>query len=85
MRTTFDIPDAVFKKAKLKAVNEGVTLKQVFVRALEREVADTVKDAAFRKARAKRLFAVFSKSRNTKSVGRLNREELYDRPVLRGR
>jgi hypothetical protein len=38
MRTTFEIPEAVFKKAKLKAVDEGVSLKTGVLRALEREV-----------------------------------------------
>ncbi len=33
--------------------------------------------------RAVRLFAALDKARNTEPVGRLNREELYDRKVLR--
>jgi hypothetical protein len=38
VRTTLDIPATVFKKTKLKAVQEGVPLKVVVTRALEREV-----------------------------------------------
>lgn len=34
--------------------------------------------------RARRLFAALDKARNTQPVGRLNRQEIYDRPVLRG-
>ena len=36
MRTTLDIPDDLFKHAKLAAVHEGVPLKIVIARALER-------------------------------------------------
>ena len=82
MRTTLEIPDALFKKAKLKAVEEGVALKIVVTRALEREVAEG-DGLATRKERAERLFAALDKARNKSPVGRLNREQLYDRPVLR--
>jgi len=83
MRTTLDIPDATFKKAKLKAVHEGVAFKVVVIRALEREVATPAPDAAARRKRARRLFATLDKACNEAPVGRLNREDLYDRPVLR--
>jgi hypothetical protein len=83
MRTTLDIPDATFKKAKLKAVNEGVAFKVVVIRALEREVASSGPDAAARKKRARMLFATLDKAGNQAPVGPLNREDLYDRPVLR--
>ena len=83
MRTTLDIPDATFKKAKLKAVHEGVSFKVVVIRALEREVATSAPDMAARRKRAQRLFATLDKSRNEAPVGRLNREALYDLPVLR--
>ncbi|HZM02466.1 MAG TPA: hypothetical protein VFC44_05545 [Candidatus Saccharimonadales bacterium] len=83
MRTTLDIPDAVFKKAKLKAVHEGIALKVVVVRALEREVATPTPSLAVRKKRAHRLFAALDKARNETAIERLDREELYDRPVLR--
>ena len=46
VRTTLDIPDAIFKKTKLKAVHEGVPLKVVVTRALEREVSGGMPDAA---------------------------------------
>ena len=39
MRTTLDLPDSLFKKAKLQAVHEGVALKEVVTRALERGLA----------------------------------------------
>lgn len=84
MRTTLDIPDDLFKMTKLKAVQEGVALKVVVTRALEREVAAPAADLAARRRRAQRLFAALDKSRNDSPVGPLNREELYDREMLRG-
>lgn len=38
MRTTIDISDDLMKKAKIYAVKEGITLKQLFTRLLEKEV-----------------------------------------------
>lgn len=84
MRTTLDIPDVLFKKAKLQAVHEGVPLKDVITRALEREFAPASRAGALRQARARRLFTALDKARNTRPVGRLNRKEIYDRPMLRG-
>ena len=44
MRTTIDISDDLMKKAKIHAVKEGITLKQLFTRLLEKEVgADSEK------------------------------------------
>lgn len=40
MRTTIDIPDHLMKKAKLKAVDEGITLKELFTEMLEKELSD---------------------------------------------
>ena len=34
MRTTVDIPDELFRDLKLKSAREGVTLKQLIVKAL---------------------------------------------------
>ena len=85
MRTTLDLPDNLFKKAKLQAVHEGVSLKEVVTRALERGLGgDRTPVDAQRRVRAKHLFASLDKARNTKPVGRLDRAKLYDRPVLRG-
>ena len=44
MRTTIDISDDLMKKTKIHAVKEGITLKQLFTRLLEKEVgADSEK------------------------------------------
>lgn len=41
MRTTIDIPDHLMKKAKIKAVREGITLKKLLINSLEKELADS--------------------------------------------
>ncbi len=54
MRTTVQIPDHILKKAKLKAVKEGITLKQLFISALEKELAsgdNSPSDAPWKKLR----------------------------------
>jgi hypothetical protein len=81
MRTTVDVPDALFKRAKLRAVHEGVSLRDLFVRALTREISP--QSVSARAERAAALFAALDASRNAVPVGRLNRGDLYDRPVLR--
>lgn len=37
MRTTIDLPDEILKKAKMKAIQENITLKELFIRSLENE------------------------------------------------
>jgi len=39
MKTTVEIPDAVFREAKSEAARQGVTLKQVFTEAVRRQLA----------------------------------------------
>ena len=41
MRTTIDLPDAMLRRAKAKAALEGSSLKEIFYRALKRELAVT--------------------------------------------
>ncbi|MEM0965447.1 MAG: hypothetical protein AAGJ81_04735 [Verrucomicrobiota bacterium] len=41
MRTTLDIPDETFRKAKIAAVERGITLREIVVRALNRELIHT--------------------------------------------
>jgi hypothetical protein len=79
MRTTFDIPDLLFKQAKHKAVSEGVPLKTLVESALQKEVAGNPPSLAARKKRAKALFTALDKARNKKPVGPLKRDTLYDR------
>lgn len=38
MKTTIDIPESLYKKAKIRAIEQGQTLKQVVLISLEREL-----------------------------------------------
>ncbi|MEQ1948912.1 MAG: hypothetical protein ABL995_17100 [Bryobacteraceae bacterium] len=38
MRTTIDVPDALYRKTKVTAALRGSTVKDLIIRALEREV-----------------------------------------------
>lgn len=39
MKTTIDIPDALYRKAKIRAVETGRTLKDLVLTSLEKELA----------------------------------------------
>ena len=39
MKTTIELPDELFKKAKLTAIQNGTSLKELFIKALENELA----------------------------------------------
>jgi hypothetical protein len=39
MRTTIDLPDALFRKTKATAALRGSSMKELIVRAVEREVS----------------------------------------------
>lgn len=47
MRTTIDLPDEIMKKAKLKAVKEGITLKELFLNALKNELGNNTSSSGF--------------------------------------
>ncbi len=39
MKTTIDIPESLYKKVKIRAIERGETLKQIVLTSLERELA----------------------------------------------
>ena len=39
MKTTIDIPDSLYKRAKIRAIERGLTLKDIVLTSLERELA----------------------------------------------
>jgi hypothetical protein len=41
MKTTLDIPDPLYKAAKIRAVELGTSLKSLLIRGLEREISAT--------------------------------------------
>jgi hypothetical protein len=57
MRTTIDLPDALFRKTKAKAALQGSSMKDLIVRALEHEVGQVTaaERAAIEKTRDARL------------------------------
>jgi hypothetical protein len=38
MRTTVDIPDETYRDLKIKAVREGISVKEIVLRGIEREL-----------------------------------------------
>jgi hypothetical protein len=40
MRTTIDLPDTLFRRAKATAALRGSTMKELVVQAIEREIAE---------------------------------------------
>ena len=41
MKTTIDIPEDLYKAAKIRAVEQGTTMKELMLTALRRELAPT--------------------------------------------
>ncbi|MGF1672022.1 MAG: hypothetical protein ACFCU6_16380 [Balneolaceae bacterium] len=46
MRTTIDIPNHLLKKAKMKAIEEEISLKELFTRLLEKELSGELESSA---------------------------------------
>ena len=38
MKTTIDLPDSLYKRAKIRAIERGLTLKDIVLTSLEREL-----------------------------------------------
>ena len=45
MRTTLDLPDELMKRAKIAAVERGVSLREFFAKALQQALAPKVRQA----------------------------------------
>jgi hypothetical protein len=41
MKTTIDIPEPLYRQAKIQAIEQGTTLKELVLRALRRELEST--------------------------------------------
>jgi len=70
MRTTIELPDELLKKAKIRAVQEGVSLKQIFIRALNRELGE--EEVTTQKTSAPKVDNSFRSSLKTGNMGGLN-------------
>lgn len=79
MKTTIDLPDEVFLKAKIHAAERSMTFKDVVIQGLK--LVTEAPDEAGRKKRKtelKRLLKAMQAS-NTEPMVPLKREEIYDR------
>ncbi|HMO51196.1 MAG TPA: hypothetical protein PKE26_13940 [Kiritimatiellia bacterium] len=79
MKTTIDLPDELLHRAKVVAAKRNTTLKSLIIKGLNGELSS---DSARREV-PDQLLVSLSIGRNQVPVGRLNRDELYDRPMLR--
>ncbi len=79
MKTTIELPAEVLQRAKIAAVQRKTTLKDLILRSLVKELdnpADTSDDT-------EAFVAAFSRGNNAeRAVGKINRDEIYDRPIL---
>lgn len=83
MKTTIDLPEHILHRAKMVALQRKITLRELVLQGLEYATRQPAQDAeAERKARAATLIAALSRGRNTEPVGRLDRDEIYDRHLI---
>lgn len=79
MKTTIELPDDLFLKAKILAAERRVTLKDIMVQALNLFTQSAPEaEEKKRKVALKRLLKGM-KASNTESMTPLKREEIYDR------
>ncbi len=79
MKTTIDLPDELLHRAKIVAAQQKTTLKELVLFGLQ-----TVLSSGMAVPRAGNDLAdALANGHNTQPVGRLRREEIYDRPILR--
>lgn len=77
MKTTIDLPDDIFLKAKVFAAEQRTTLKEVLVQALQRFMQTPPEtEEKQRKATMKKLLKAMQAS-NTEPMVPLTREEIY--------
>ena len=66
MKTTIDIPEPLYKKAKFRAIEQGVTLKQIMLTSLEQTLGQPANATAVQSfAQRRRLRPRFQQLRQT--------------------
>ena len=82
MKTTLELPDEVYARAETYAARHGITFSKLVADSLEKTV---LPESSVREnqARMAKFFEVVDSLPPTGPVGHLNRDELYDRQVLR--
>lgn len=95
MRTTIDLPDDLFKAAKLEAVHQGTSLKELITDALKVRFAHSAADnSGTSRIRLPKLKATEWSRQRDRILARmeqgyplggkpLTREEIYDRAAVR--
>lgn len=78
MKTTIDLPDETMIQAKVFAAQNKMTLKDLFLRGIQREMQ---RDNDQNSSEA--LVNALGQGHNTSPVGKLLREEIYDRRIIR--
>lgn len=77
MKTTVELPDDIFRKAKILAAERRITLKDLLIEALQRFIASPAPSGEkARKAELKRLLKAMQAT-NTEPMVPMTREELY--------
>jgi hypothetical protein len=71
VKTTIDIPDDTYRRLKVKAAQEGRTVRQLVLRGIHREIEDNPKKVV------KRLASPILKSYAPGSI-RLDNDQIYD-------
>ncbi len=79
MKTTIDLPEEVLHRAKIVAAQQKTTLKELVLLGLQ----TVLSSGAVVDRRVDDLAEALGKGHNTEPVGRLRREEIYDRPIVR--
>jgi len=79
MKTTIELPDDLFQRAKVISAERGTTLKEIMVQALKLWMRSPTEDEeAVRQATLKRLLKAM-RAANTEPMVPLTREEIYER------
>ena len=79
MKTTIELPDDLFQRAKVIAAERGTTLKEIMVQALKLWMRSPAEDEeAARQVTLKRLLKAMRAS-NAEPMVPLKREEIYER------
>lgn len=78
MKTTIDFPEDLLHRAKIKAAQNKVTLKQLVIQGLEYATTHSLPDnESDRQKRVEQLIATLSRGRNQEAIGPLKRDEIY--------
>jgi hypothetical protein len=79
MKTTIDLPEDVLHRAKIVAAQQKTTLKELVLLGLQTVLSS---GGVFPRT-GNDLADALANGHNTQPIGRLRREEIYDRPILR--